>query len=173
MFMEDYKKLVNAILNNPEETEPQELVDFLNTRVDKMPNYIRSVVNMQVQTESARAMMQSGRIDIGEYQYRVQKYDSDRKSAHDAALAALDQINRLCKANGIESICPENPDRHVRANFMAAVTMECFMVDHQQSREEIQQMYDLVKAGEQTEKNVDRVVALSQSSKIKDGGMEI
>ena len=128
-------------------------------RVEKFSNYIQAVNRHVVGYSSALAMMKGNVMSVENYQMRVKTLDEKRTAAHEVALSAIDQINRICDTYGKKHICPDDPDRHVRANFAAAVTMECFMCDHKKSRDEIEAMYALVDY-DPTERNVDHVVDL-------------
>ena len=156
MFINNYKTLVEAIAASEESKDDvMEVLEFLDSRAQNMAKYITSVMGYQVGTINATAMLHSGRITTEDYQDRITQLDNDRRISHEVALASMDQINRQCDCYGVPHICPDNQDRHVRANFAAAVTAECFMYDHKLSEEDIHQMYELV-GSDYTEKNVDR-----------------
>jgi len=167
MFLESYKMLVTAIATAEEAEEAKYTVDFLEERVQNMPRYISEIAHYMVGVESAGIMMRCGRISIEEYQHRVETLDSLRRSAHDVALDSMNQINRFCDRYGVPHICPDNQDRSLRANFIAAVTMECFMVDHKHTKEDIDKMYELVHS-DLHELNVDAAIkAMKEGAKIR------
>lgn len=162
LFVESYRRLVETITKKEtDKIEAQETIEFLDERVEKFSRYIQAVNSHLTGSNSALIMMKGGLLSVESYQERIKTLDTDRRLSHEVAIAAVDQINRICDIYGVEHICPDDPDRHVRANFAAAVTMECFMLDHGKSREEIEQMYALVDY-DPTEKNVDLVVDLMQ-----------
>ena len=162
MFLDNYKKLITAIAEKERDAEEvQDMYEFLDERVMRMPEYIQSVSSHVLGSESAIGMMKAGRLSVENYQDRIMSLDSERRSKHDVMLGSMNQLNRMCDNYGVAHICPDNEDRHLRANFAAAVTMECFMTDHGQSRDEIEQMYKLVKA-DPKELNVDKTISLSR-----------
>lgn len=146
MFLEKYNSLVDKIISENQE-DAKEIIDFLDERVLYMPKYISALSAHVIGSKSAGKLMRSGYIPIEEYQHRITKLDSERTSAHNMALTAMDQINRQCEIYGLAHICPDDPDRYTRANFAAAVTMECFMSDHNHNQESIQEIYAMVSEG--------------------------
>ena len=133
------------------------MVDFLDSRVEKFPKYLTAVLNHLNGIKSANSLLAGGRIEVDGFQDRVTSLDSSRRAAHNVAVNAMKQINRLCDRYEHAHVCPDTEDRYACANFAAAVTMECFMTDHKHSKDEIEHMYHLVGV-DNTEANVDKVV---------------
>lgn len=128
MFFNNYKALVRRVVE--EETDHEEtgyVLDFLDERVQNMVRYVQAVCDHCTGTVRAGTMMRGGFLTEENYRERIVTLDGIRRSTHEVAMASMDQINRLCDNYGLKHICPDDTDRHVRANFCAAVTNELFM----------------------------------------------
>ena len=144
MFKNNYKNLIEAIAEDINEEDKTGLLEFVDSRVTYMPEYVQSVYEHVLTGDKSLILLNKGMITTEEYQYRVRTADSNRRSKHHAMLSAMDQLNRLCDRYGIEKICPENPNRHVRANFAGAVTIECFLDGIHTSPDVIEEIYHLI-----------------------------
>ena len=144
MFRNMYKELINAIVDDVNEEDKLGIPEFVDSRIEYMPEYVQAVYEHVLTGDKSLILLNKGMITTEEYQYRVKTADSNRRSKHDAMLSAMDQLNRLCDRYGIEKICPENPDRHVRANFAGAVTIECFLEGIHTPSEVIEEIYSKI-----------------------------
>lgn len=143
MFRNNYKELIRAIANDITE-DIEDLLEFVDSRVAYMPEYIKAVYDHVLTVDSSSVLRREGIISVEEYKNRIETADSNRRSKHDAMLVAMDQLNRLCDKYGVNKICPINQDRHVRANFAGAVTIECFLEGIHMSQETIKEIYDKI-----------------------------
>ena len=152
MFRDNYKELIRAIANDTTE-DVEDFLEFVDTRISYMPEYIKAVYDHVLTVDSSSVLRREGIISVEEYKNRIETADLNRRSKHDAMLVAMDQLNRLCDKYGVQKICPENQDRHVRANFAVAVTIECFLEGIHKSPEIIRELYDEIYSPD--ERNVD------------------
>ena len=144
MFRKKYKELINRIVDDANEEDKTDLLEFVDSRIEYMPEYVQAVYEHVLTCDKALILLNKGAITTEEYQFMVSTADSNRRSKHNTMLSAMDQLNRLCDRYGIEKICPENPDRHVRANFAGAVTIECFLDGIHTSPDVIEEIYNLI-----------------------------
>lgn len=106
--MSSVNDLIKAIANRDfDQGEINGDIAFVNERFDTFRKYFNAVYKHVYGSSIALTMVHGGRMEVEEYQDKVMKYDADRKSAHNMAIAACNQINRQCDMYGIEHLCPE------------------------------------------------------------------
>lgn len=127
MFEDSLKDLMNEVSRKFADDDPEDVMDFIQTRVLTFPKYMEAVVHHVITIEGNASMMAGGIIDVEAFQERNKSADESRRLAHNVAMSAMDQLNRLCDNVGKKHICPDETDRLIRADFAAAVTMEMFM----------------------------------------------
>ena len=71
-------------------------------------------------------MSYCGRIEQEEYEFRITRSDQLRRSAHNRAIDACSQLNRLCDRFDVPKFCPESTDRHVIADFVGKFVSEVY-----------------------------------------------
>lgn len=76
----------------------EEDLDFIESRMQTFTDYISHVTHMEIRMQRLRI---EG-IDGQEWRDQVQDMDQTRRMKHDAAMDAINQLNRLCKANGVD-----------------------------------------------------------------------
>lgn len=97
-----------------------EVVEFLEERFKYFVNYFNTVYEMVISAEANHRFLDMGKISIEEYQDRMMRLDSSRRSAHEVAIAACKQINRQCDAVNLPHICPDTDDRYLIADFVGS-----------------------------------------------------
>ena len=106
--MSSVNDLIKAISNRDfDQGEINGDIAFVNERFDAFRKYFNAVYKHVYGSSIALTMVHGGRMEVEDYQNKEVKYDADRKSAHDMAIAACDQINRQCDMYGIDHLCPE------------------------------------------------------------------
>lgn len=120
MYSEKFKELFDKIMeNNQDDPENGEfIINFVYERTGKFVNYFNKVYEDTAGTTRDRTLFAAGRLSQEDLQYNIERRDSARRSAHEMAIAACQQINRQCQANGIPNICPDTSDRYEIANFI-------------------------------------------------------
>lgn len=100
-----YKKRIQTLLKEAVRREPEYAPEdpdstamFIKERVDKMFAYTDYVVRMENHMTVLSVMGCSGE----EYRDKVQDMDFGRKARHDAAIASVNQLNRLSQNWGLE-----------------------------------------------------------------------
>lgn len=96
-YKEKLRKLCGAIKNAG--TGVVEDLEFVENRLDKIPNYFNSVITFNVRMPILMAMYEGE-----EFRDKMSKLDSNRRYAHIAMCDAINQINRLCRAYEVDVI---------------------------------------------------------------------
>lgn len=106
--MSSVNDLLTAIMNrNFDQDEIKEDIQFVNDRFDKFRKYFNAVYEHVYGSSTAMTLVHGGMMSIETYQNKVMTLDRNRKEAHDMAIKACDQINRMCDMHGIDHLCPE------------------------------------------------------------------
>lgn len=95
-------------------------IEFIEDRFKKFVNYFNAVYDMVISSEANKALLSMDRISIEEFQDRIKKADESRRIFHDSAIAACNQINRLCDNVNLPHICPDTNDRYIIADFIGS-----------------------------------------------------
>lgn len=102
--------------------DKEEAFDFLGARLDAFPAYVNAVVRMETMMPIWRA-----RYDTQEFQDSVQRIDTERKHAHDAAIASVNILNRMSKSLGLEPFAEvDTNDRHAVAEMVGNYVNEVY-----------------------------------------------
>lgn len=92
MYKERIAKLMNAVKNDPDDLE------FVESRMNAFTEYVSHVAWME--TRMQRLNIEGVRGE--EWRDQVQALDEHRRSKHEVAMSAINQLNRMCKAEGLE-----------------------------------------------------------------------
>ena len=92
MYKQRIANLMMAVKNEPDD------LDFIESRMETFIEYQRHVVWME--TRIQRITMENLRGE--EYRQAVEPLDHHRRSKHNVAMDAINQLNRMCKAVGVE-----------------------------------------------------------------------
>ena len=116
MLKEKYSALV-AVLSVDEE-----MLEFVSERMAHLCNYVDRVVQMEYSIPLLRA-----RYEGQDLIDKIENLDRARRSAHELAIAAVRQLNRLCVAEGVEKLFSgDESDRYQIADFCGLVVNELF-----------------------------------------------
>lgn len=92
MYKERIAKLMETVKNEPNDLE------FIESRMNTFTEYVSHVTWME--TRIQRLNIEGVRGE--EWRDAVEKLDSSRRSKHEVAMDAINQLNRLSKAVGLE-----------------------------------------------------------------------
>lgn len=92
MYKERIAKLMETVKNEPDDLE------FIESRMNTFTEYVSHVTWME--TRIQRLNIEGVRGE--EWRDAVEKLDSSRRSKHEVAMDAINQLNRLSKAVGLE-----------------------------------------------------------------------
>lgn len=92
MYKERIAKLMETVKNEPDDLE------FIESRMNTFTEYVSHVTWME--TRIQRLNIEGVRGE--EWRDAVEKLDSSRHSKHEVAMDAINQLNRLSKAVGLE-----------------------------------------------------------------------
>lgn len=130
--MNDYKNLIHAIVEKGEDVN--DTVDFLYERMEKFTLYFNTVYRAVIRSEISNELRAGGLLTQEDYQTRIMTDDRDRRIAHDSAIDACRQINRLCDRYNEKRICPETDDRYVIADYIGRFVYEVYQKGQSQTR---------------------------------------
>jgi hypothetical protein len=114
------KKLIDAINASQEKFKADDLLaveDFIND----CGRYIERVNAMEAALQVARL-----RMEPEDYRQLIMDLDRSRKLTHDALIASVRLVNRLCGVYGVEKIYTGPDERIPIAEFAKEVTDEYF-----------------------------------------------
>ncbi|MCR5670741.1 MAG: hypothetical protein K6G10_07015 [Butyrivibrio sp.] len=124
---ENIGNLIRAISERtPDKEERDYLLTFVAERLSTFTGYFNSVYNDVIASETSRILRDTGRIDQEEFEFRLTRSDASRRSAHNLAIDACTQLNRLCDNFHVPKFCPETDDRHVIADFIGKFVSELY-----------------------------------------------
>lgn len=142
-----------------------EVVEFLEERFKHFVDYFNNVYEMVISAEANRRFLDMGKISIEEYQDRMMRLDSSRRSAHEVAIAACAQINRQCDRVNLPHICPDTTDRYVIADFIGTFVYNIY-------EEEITKVISMDQAIDAARKNGSTYSA-AEIEKVKEEDYEL
>ena len=146
MIKQQIEELAGKIVDLPqEEGRMKASISLINSAVESWANYVGSVANHVIGMTTNRAMFAGGYLDKEDLRYRTETLDRNRRAAHDAAMANMTALNRLCDRYGVKHIAPDTTDRVKLGEFCAIVTVELFMDGTGRSREEVQRAVEAVR----------------------------
>ena len=92
MYKERVAALMNAVKDDPDDLE------FIESRMNMFTDYVAHVTWMEIRMQTMRAKGIEGQ----EWRDAVSVMDAGRRSKHDVAMGGINQLNRMCQANGLE-----------------------------------------------------------------------
>lgn len=113
---EKIRALMTACKDDPDD------LDFITSRVDKFREYVNHIAFMEIQMDRMRINDITG----AEWRDKVQDLDKGRRICHDAAIAAVNQLNRLAEAEGVDPIYTGPDDRTSIGEFCMAAVSDYF-----------------------------------------------
>jgi len=117
MIKERINVLVEKAKNDPD------VLALAQEMVDACANYVDTVVNM----ENVISIYRFKASDPSDYRAMVQRLDQTRRLAHNALIALVRSVDRLCKINNVEPVYGgHDEDRLAIAEFAKAVVDEYF-----------------------------------------------
>jgi hypothetical protein len=115
------KGKINTLVENAK-NDPDVLA-LAQEMVDACANYVDTVVNM----ENVISIYRFKANDPADYRAMVQRLDQSRRIAHNALIAAVRIVDRLCAMYGVEPVYGgHDEDRLAIAEFAKAVVDEYF-----------------------------------------------
>ena len=98
----ELKNLIDTIKKSGEDLRTKcEDLNFIVERMQHLADYVNAVVMMSVQVQ----VLYAKELDQKDLVYKVQGIDTKRKMAHDVAIDACVQIDRLCGIYGCDPFC--------------------------------------------------------------------
>lgn len=117
MVKKKISKLLETAKNDPD------VLALAQEMVDACANYVDTVVNM----ENVISIYRFKASDPSDYRAMVQRLDQTRRLAHNALIALVRSVDRLCKINNVEPVYGgHDEDRLAIAEFAKAVVDEYF-----------------------------------------------
>lgn len=110
MYKERIANLMNAVKNEPDDLE------FVESRMNAFTEYVSHVAWME--TRIQRLTIEG--VDGQEWRDAVQSLDYARRSKHEVAMGAINQLNRLSKSLGLEPFY-DGPVDHEHRNEVGDV----------------------------------------------------
>lgn len=110
MYKERIANLMNAVKNEPDD------LNFVESRMNTFTDYVSHVAWME--TRIQRLTIEG--IDGQEWRDQVQSLDYARRSKHEVAMGAINQLNRLSEAVGLEPFY-DGPVDHKHRNEVGDV----------------------------------------------------
>lgn len=123
-----YKERMSAMMNAIDRQNPvvSSLRDMLfKAAEDGLRNfvdYVNAVYNMETKITIARFHMDDPR----EFQELVKMLDTERRHAHEAAIASINMIDRICVKCGVEPVYGGSQDRVEIGDFCGKIVNEYF-----------------------------------------------
>ena len=121
MIKDNYLKLLNVICHS-EDSYKMDDIEIIGNQMKAFGEYVNSVYNHITQTSIIYALYEGD--DLRD---KLMQLDKRRRIAHESAIAACSQINRMCEIYNVPKFCPETDDRYIIADFCAQVTVEFFL----------------------------------------------
>lgn len=101
---------------------PEEAQEFLCERLESIPKYVNSIVEMEI-----RQPVLMARYEGEEFQDKYKQLDEKRRYAHEKMIRSCNQLNRYCDMNDLERICPvDTEDRYAVADFAGQFVGELY-----------------------------------------------
>lgn len=140
----EFVELINAIKANPDEDDRTSDLNFADYCMMQFKEYVNTVYVYNYRMPIIYAMYEGEGL-----RNMVTRLDINRKMAHDSAIAACKQLNRLCSNFYHTTVfCPENTDdRYNIANFCAQVVVEIFLSGIGMNDASIDKVIDAIKHG--------------------------
>lgn len=156
MIKDKFLKLVDAYKDD------KDMLEFISDATGRFPKYVEVVVNMEYRIPILRH-----RLEPEAYRNAVMNLDNNRRMAHDTAIGACRQLNRMSKAAGLEPFYLGDEDsREEVAAFACQVTNEFFA--HGTNKNRNLDSYVKERPRIDTEKSIDDIIA---ECKIQDDNL--
>lgn len=122
-FRKKEKVLVDALRQNHSQFDSLgEALDFLLSRLMAFPQYVNSVIRMEIQTPIYRSRYEGDTL-----RYYLEKLDKDRRAAHEKAIMSCNQLNRLCQSLDLPPFADiDTSDRCQVADFAGVFVSEVY-----------------------------------------------
>ena len=159
MLIDKIKGLKDIIVNKENDEDVKTILNFIDKRVENICNYVTAVENHVTTIQTANSLNAGGRIDRDNYLARIKDADERRKFAHDSAMAAMAQLNRLCDKYEIEHICPEEEtDRYDKGNYAGILSTELFLAGRNVDQEIIRNTIEELLKSSKNRDNLDFII---------------
>ena len=124
MYKERVSNLLNAIdRQNPVGSGIRNMCfDAVESGLRNFVEYVNCVYSMETRISIAR--FQSN--DPAEFQEIVKNLDNNRRYAHEAAIASINMIDRICDKMGVEPVYGGSQDRSDIGDFCGKIVDEYF-----------------------------------------------
>lgn len=124
MYKERVQNLMSTI-SKKNEGQPGAR-DFVFSAIERslvsFSNYVSAVYAMETQMTVQRHRID----DPKEWQEFVTGLDRSRRMSHDAAIAGVSMLNRICETSGLEKVYDGPNDRDCIGDFCGAIVNEYF-----------------------------------------------
>jgi hypothetical protein len=124
MYKERMSNLLNAIdQQNPVGSPLRSMLfDAVESGIKNFVDYVNAVYNMETRVAIAKFRADSP----AEYQGIVNELDTGRRYAHEAAIASINMIDRICDKLGVEPVYGGSQDRTEIGDFCGKIVGEYF-----------------------------------------------
>ena len=124
MYKERMSNLMNAIdQQNPVGSSLRTMLfEAVESGLKNFVDYVNSVYGMETKIAIARFQVDDPR----EFQEIVKMMDTGRRYAHDAAIASINMLDRICDKHGVEPIYGGSQDRTEIGDFCGKIVNEYF-----------------------------------------------
>ena len=124
MYKEKVSNLLNEIDRQNQDSLSMRSMLFgaVKSSMDSFVEYVNCVYNMETSIHIARFHANS----TEEYQETVSNLDTRRRSSHEAAIASVNMLNRICDKMGVERVYDGSMDRVEIGDFCGAIVNEYF-----------------------------------------------
>ena len=97
-------------------------LDFMGSAMSSFPNYVNSVVSIEIS-----GPIQRMRLEPEDYRNAMQQMDRNRRICHNRAIDSVNQLNRMAKALGMEPFAEvDTTDRNAVADFAGRFVNEVY-----------------------------------------------
>lgn len=118
MYKEKVSNLMHAIVNSDDNAEDKKMdLEFVESRMSAFTDYVAHVAWME--TRIQRLNIEGVRGE--EWRDAVTNLDSQRRSKHDVAIGAINQLNRMSQAHGLEPFYDGPTDNEHRTEVGDAI----------------------------------------------------
>lgn len=122
MIKDKLAVLVNTIKNSDDPGKDDDL-NIVDDSMQAFGNYVNNVY-----MQNCRQTIIYARYEGEELREMIQALDASRRNAHEGAIVACAQLNRLCtEFYDCPVFCPDTQDRYVVADFCAQVAVEFYL----------------------------------------------
>ena len=118
--------LINTIALDSKLNEDDRLYiqNFIKESCIAFPRYIMATNEYVLTVHSILKSRENGDISQEEFERELENVDTSRRTFHNKAIDACNQLNRLCEKYGLEKICDiETSNRAAVANFTSVFSM--------------------------------------------------